>query len=176
MLDLVGCVVCGDVLPEAHDRPPHCFERSGIPSIPRDILGELCCPIIRVGFWVGSVDRADMPEASINEYRDSRSRKDDVDPDWPVRSRNPSIDEEPPSPQMELGTQRTLRRSIPPPVCPHPNRRRAIGGGRHLSRHTYRNISSANAYDNFIGAALPIIRAHRPRPLVAPKSIQSGRS
>jgi hypothetical protein len=68
------------VFPHANNGPPFLFGELGLPSVALDILSELFSPELFSAFRPRVVSWAAVPEASVNEHRDSRTRKNDVRP------------------------------------------------------------------------------------------------
>jgi hypothetical protein len=68
------------VLPHADYVPASRSERGIVPAIPLDVSIQLDRPVRRVSARIGPVIRTSVPEAAVDEHRDSSCRKDHVGP------------------------------------------------------------------------------------------------
>jgi hypothetical protein len=108
------------VFPQPYDRPAGLAERGVGGSIAFDILLKLRLPVPRIGRWLATVLGARMPEAAVNEHRDSPRRENDVWPNsHPVIQVQPKILPVPVSHGMQRTPKRELRLGVDPPVSLH---------------------------------------------------------
>lgn len=102
------------MFPESQHPPPCVIETQGCLAIALDIATELGKPIVAVAFWVGRVNRAAVPEASVDVDGDTHTGEDDVGA-MPVAERSKvhaiaesSGMEEPPDGQLGLSVAASI--------------------------------------------------------------------
>lgn len=81
------------------------------------------------------MDRARMPEASIDEHGDASAREDNIgthDTSWDAERQ---VLTKPQAPSMQLRTQRNLRARVAARITPHPRADLRAGGLWIWERH-----------------------------------------
>lgn len=117
----VGSVLDGLVLPDAHDGPSGTRKTQICLPVARDILLKLVLPEGAVGDWKLTVSGAGVPEASVDEDRDSRPGERNVGSRTAARTwgGDREIDAEPKASSMKRRAQRTLGPGVHASVRAH---------------------------------------------------------
>jgi len=112
------------VFPEPEDLPTGGYQPCICIAVPRDVRRQLPSPPRGVHLGVGCVDRAPMPEAAVDEHRDTRRDEREVGAAAGARKRpiHPIAKPE----AMHCGPECQLAGCVPP------------GGGLHASPNTWR--------------------------------------
>lgn len=134
-------LINGRVLPDTYGDPPAGLQRCVRPPIAGDIAFQLGCPVPLVSRWLPTMLRTCVPEAPVDEYRNSPTREDDVWTDPDTRQIEPKIFSESVSERMEGCTKANLRRSV-----------YALDRG-HVSRSTRRRRSGTTARRSLLHSA-----------------------
>jgi hypothetical protein len=122
--------------PNPHDSPAGLGEPAIGITITRNIAFDFCAPPLTIIFGPGSVFGAPVPKAAIDEYRDPRSRKGDVDCS-PTACQYSTMEAKAKTAAVQFGSEITLARIVSLSRSRHPLRR----GGRdgieefNISRH-----------------------------------------
>ena len=109
------------VLPNADDVPAIFLQPYFGAAIALDVGLELGFPPLAVGLRMSGVDRAAMPEASVDEDRDLGWAEDDVSGHPEPANGLPMNPVAQPKP-MQFGTKREFRPGVAPTIGPHRRR------------------------------------------------------
>ena len=111
--------LCGIlVLPDADDLPPEIVKTLVGVSVPFNVLPDFPSPPFDIGLWPRPMDRAIVPEASIDEDCQTSTRKDDVGRTR-TAGKQPTLDTEAQSPLMQSGANEALGPIVRPPRRGH---------------------------------------------------------
>jgi hypothetical protein len=83
----------GLVLPDSDNLPAGLLQDPIVPTIARDIAGNLRSPIMRVSLGGPPMFQASVPEAAVQKHAHPRSRKDDVRRTSEIGQRPTMLDE-----------------------------------------------------------------------------------
>lgn len=106
------------VLPHSDDVPANFGKRSIVTPIACHVRLELRPPPLAVPFREIAVLGTRVPEATVDEYRHSRFREDDVGSATDARDRR-SVNAKPQSSAMELAAKRELGTGVAPAIGLH---------------------------------------------------------
>ncbi len=109
------------VLPNADDVPAIFPQPYFGAAIALDVGSELGCPPLAVGLRMSGVDRAAVPEASVDEDRDLGGAEDDVSGHVESVNGLPMNPVAQPKP-MQFGTKCEFRPAVAPTIGPHRRR------------------------------------------------------
>jgi len=118
-LDLIGGVLRNDVCPDSENRPVGRLKRSGHTAIAFDVLIQLRLPVLGVGLWFRAVDRASVPEATIDVNGQASAAEDEIRPSADTGEGNWVVDAKSHAAAMQLRAQGKLGRGVAPAVATH---------------------------------------------------------